>query len=1237
MRGSGLPVRDNYASIEALGELIKQDLIAVLDKQFPEDQTPTPLEAEQNAHRSYARDRCQAYIANPRDIEALDAHFNTPTNNALLVTGESGLGKSALLAYWVNQQRTHDPDQFIIEHYVGISGDADPIAIIRRIMTEIKHRTDDNAELPSKPEDIIQDFPLWLAKVSERDPLLLIIEGLNQLESKDGKWLPGFWQENVKAIFSIIPGVQLDQLLQNEWPIHTLEALDLKRRDQLIREWLASYRKALSTEQTQRIAQTPQTGNPLFLKTVLEELRIFGYFEHLDERISTLLSADNPQTLFVLVLERLENDFGRDIVTQIMQALWAARRGLSETEIAGITGLSRLVISTFLMAIDAHLAKRGGLLNFFHDYLRQAVKQHCLENKETETHAHIKLAQYFEQQELNNRVAEELPWQWQQAEQWEALKDCISAIPMFEVLYKKDDLELLAYWLAMEDQFDPGECYPAAFALWEWEAENLAELLHALKSLGWFFTYRCVRLNIAEIFCRRLQTITEQRFGTDSTVNIFSLCSLGSLLQYQGNYVSAESMLRGALALSEKEFGKDASATAAMLSNLGHLCHAKGNNEEAEDLYTRALDILEKKFGINHPETASSLHDLSILLHEQDKYEEAELSFRNILSIYEKFSGTASPEYALVLHNLGESLHAQGNDKQAEPYYRQALAIREQVLGSDHPDTAFSLSGLAALLEAQGNNKEAESLCRRALLIREKFLGDHPYTAKSQTNLADLLSEQGSYEEAESLYRRALLIREQILGNDHPDTIQSINNLANMLSEQNGHEEAESLYRRALAIHERVIGCDHPDTANIIENLARLLQAQNNYEAAESLYHQVLAIREQVLGSDHLDTAEVLSNLADLLQAKGSYEAAEPLYHRVLAIREKALGHDHIEIAYVLNRLGSLLGTQGNYEDAEPLFRRALAINEKVLPRDHLNNITIFNNLARLLQNQGNYAEAESFYRRALEVNENVFGSDNPEIVKSIENLARLLQDQDKFTAAEFLYRRALAINEKVLGSEHPDTATSCNNLARLLQDQGNYAIAEPLDRQALAIREQILGMGHPDTSSSLENLAGLLYFQGNYDDAELFLRRALSINKKVLGRDHPETARNLDNLNVLINDTLSSRELLWKQTDFIIAAAYTKSITLLLGQTSLTFSSLLLGAKTANLAGCLEKPIEALSKYESQIQKVENNLGLTAEQIIIPILDRAMPMDKELKALLQAYRQSTLECLIDALIDRVF
>ncbi|MEI6270048.1 MAG: tetratricopeptide repeat protein [Methylococcaceae bacterium] len=1066
VRNCGLPLRDNYASIEALGDLIKQDLLAVLDQQFPADLTPTSLEAEQNAHRSYANDRCKVYIANPRDTEALNAHLNTKTNNALLVTGESGLGKSALLAYWVNQQRIANPDRFIIEHYVGISGDADPVAIIRRIMAEIKQRTDDSAELPSKPEDIIQDFPLWLAKVGERVPLLLIIDGLNQLESKQGLWLPGFWQENVKAIFSVIPGEQLEAFSQREWPIHTVEALDLNRREQLIREWLASYRKALSTEQTLRIAQAPQTGNPLFLKTVLEELRIFGYFEHLDQRIATLLTANNPQKLFVLVLERLENDFGKDIVTQIMQALWAARRGLSETEIAGITGLSRLVISTFLMAIDAHLAKRGGLLNFFHDYLRQAAKQHCFEDKNAKVNAHTKLARYFQQQELNTRIAEELPWQWQQAEQWEVLKDCISAIPMFELLYKKDDLELLAYWLAMGDQFDAGECYTNSLALWE--AENNVEqpeLADILSSLGGFLIERCVCLNLAEPLIRRALAIREKVLGPEHPKTANSLGHLAGLLEDQGNYGAAEPLYRRALTIREKVSGAEHSATARSLNNLAGLLDAQGNYDAAEPLYRRALAIHEKVLGSEHPDTAISLN------------------------------------------NLAGLLKAQGNYDAAEQLHRRALTIHEKVLGSEHPDTAITLDNLAGLLSVQGNYDAAESLCRRALAINEKVLGAaHPVTSTSFYSLAVFLQNQGNHDAAEHLYRCALTIREKVLGDAHPGTARILGSLAGLLKAQGNYDAAEPLYRRALAIHEKVLGSEHPDTAISLNNLAGLLKAQGNYDPAEHLYRRALAIDEKVLGSEHPFTAITLGNLAGLLEAQGNYDAAKPLYRRALAIHEKELGSEHPHTAISLNNLAGLLKAQSNYDAAEPLYRRALAIDEKVLGSEHPDTATSLNNLAGLLEAQGHYVDAIELYCKLLVYHEKQYGSISPEVSILYRRLAECLWEIGKLNEAEDYFRNELEILKQIHGHTHNATLESMHQLGVFLREQQKYEEAESLLREVVKNRELSSKTDDTELAGSLNALGLLLAKTNRIEEAITLYTRALDIREKALGADHPST-----------------------------------------------------------------------------------------------------------------------------------
>lgn len=71
-----------------------------------------------------------------------------------------------------------------------------------------------------------------------------------------------------------------------------------------------------------------------------------------------------------------------------MSLIWVSRRGLYESEILDLLGVSRMVFSPFFFAIQESLVSRSGLLNFFHDYLRQAVEARYLNS--------IDLKKYFE-------------------------------------------------------------------------------------------------------------------------------------------------------------------------------------------------------------------------------------------------------------------------------------------------------------------------------------------------------------------------------------------------------------------------------------------------------------------------------------------------------------------------------------------------------------------------------------------------------------------------------------------------------------------------------------------------------------------------------------------------------------------------------------------------------------------------------------------------------------------------
>ena len=68
-------------------------------------------------------------------------------------------------------------------------------------------------------------------------------------------------------------------------------------------------------------------SNPLFIRTLAEELRLFGVHEELEERVSHYLQSRTVDDLFERVLERVEGDCGQKAVREAMTAIWASRAG----------------------------------------------------------------------------------------------------------------------------------------------------------------------------------------------------------------------------------------------------------------------------------------------------------------------------------------------------------------------------------------------------------------------------------------------------------------------------------------------------------------------------------------------------------------------------------------------------------------------------------------------------------------------------------------------------------------------------------------------------------------------------------------------------------------------------------------------------------------------------------------------------------------------------------------------
>ena len=390
IRSSGFPVVENYPDPETLAERVREDLWRLIDEAYPESEAPDPLSLERRRHESYGASRRRLYIGGEHYFEAVDAEMAAESPRPVLVTGQSGGGKSALLSNWLARWLQTHPDTAVIVHHLGCGADAaDPVRLAVRIMQEIALLVGEEFAAQNDSDDQFDDLSKWLATASAwagqtGQNVLIMLDGLDKLaDRRHLRWFPTTLPPGVRLVVSCLDGDVLEAALPRlEWRALVVEPFSATEQTQFICDYLGRFRKQLTADQTRLLQGHPLVGNPLFLLTVLEELRVFGVHEELDRRLATLLSlppskqpGEEPTVddVFEHVLARIEADHGREAVQRVMEAIWASRAGLYTDEILAIAEVAPATWAGIANALDESLYESSGRINFGHDYLRKAV------------------------------------------------------------------------------------------------------------------------------------------------------------------------------------------------------------------------------------------------------------------------------------------------------------------------------------------------------------------------------------------------------------------------------------------------------------------------------------------------------------------------------------------------------------------------------------------------------------------------------------------------------------------------------------------------------------------------------------------------------------------------------------------------------------------------------------------------------------------------------------------------
>ena len=193
--------------------------------------------------------------------------------------------------------RSDNPQASVILHHLGSGADAaEPVKLVTRLMQEIARLTGEEFKPQSDPEKLLEQLPQSLVLASAwaqrtKQELLIVLDGLDKVsDRKHLRWFPSALPTRVKLVASCLAG-EILQAAKERLPWQELMVKPLTKVEQreFIHAYLGRYRKTLTAEHTRILQAHPLSGNPLFLLTVLEELRVFGVHEELEQRLLLLL------------------------------------------------------------------------------------------------------------------------------------------------------------------------------------------------------------------------------------------------------------------------------------------------------------------------------------------------------------------------------------------------------------------------------------------------------------------------------------------------------------------------------------------------------------------------------------------------------------------------------------------------------------------------------------------------------------------------------------------------------------------------------------------------------------------------------------------------------------------------------------------------------------------------------------------------------------------------------------
>jgi hypothetical protein len=312
------------------------------------------LDGEGLAHRDFAAERARFFTGRAAELDHIAGYLRGGAPRPLVLCGDGGTGKSALLPAAASNAAQHLPGCAVVARFVGATpASTDGRALLGGICRELARRAGEaEAGVPGDYAELAADFTARLGKATASRPIVVFVDSLDQLPAsgtaRSLSWIPIQLPPHARLVLSTRPG---DTFAPLQRTAEVLEVRGLPAADgkALLTTWLHDARRTLQQPQRALVLDSFQqsAGNPLYLRLAFEEACRWTSGDRQPPQSLAIGVADLIRANLFRHLER-EDQHGTVLIAHALGYLAASRYGLAEDELLDLLSRDIDVYGWFL-------------------------------------------------------------------------------------------------------------------------------------------------------------------------------------------------------------------------------------------------------------------------------------------------------------------------------------------------------------------------------------------------------------------------------------------------------------------------------------------------------------------------------------------------------------------------------------------------------------------------------------------------------------------------------------------------------------------------------------------------------------------------------------------------------------------------------------------------------------------------------------------------------------------------